>query len=214
MKLTKCKDSGLNAIRETDTLDTADSSWYYLRFCSPKSQNAPFSEQEINYWMPVDQYIGGVEHAILHLLYSRFFSRALKYCGYKVPKEPFKKLITQGMVCHETFKTEDNKWIEPNEVENENDNYWAYIENKKVKVKKGRSEKMSKSKKNIVDPDSIIKKYGADTARLFMISDSPPEKDLQWSIDGVKATHKYLDKIFNFLIGNLKFSSQQIKEMI
>ncbi len=212
-KLTKCKDSGLNAIRETDTLDTFfDSSWYYLRFCSPKSQNAPFSEQEINYWMPVDHYIGGVEHAILHLLYSRFFSRALKYCGYKVPKEPFTKLITQGMVCHETFKTEDNKWIEPNEVENENDNYWAYIENKKVKVKKGRSEKMSKSKKNIVDPDSIIKKYGADTARLFMISDSPPEKDLQWSIDGVKATHKYLDKIFNFLIGNLKFSSQQIKE--
>ena len=136
-KLTKCKDSGLNAIRETDTLDTFfDSSWYYLRFCSPNSQNAPFIEQEINYWMPVDHYIGGVEHAILHLLYSRFFSRALKYCGYKVPKEPFTKLITQGMVCHETFKTEDNKWIEPNEVENENDNYWAYIENKKLTVKR------------------------------------------------------------------------------
>ena len=212
-KLTKCKDSGLNAIRETDTLDTFfDSSWYYLRFCSPNSQNSPFIEQEINYWMPVDHYIGGVEHAILHLLYSRFFSRALKYCGYKIPKEPFTKLITQGMVCHETFKTENNKWIEPNEVVNENNKYWAYIENKKVTVKKGRSEKMSKSKKNIVDPDSIIKKYGADTARLFMISDSPPEKDLQWSINGVRATHKYLDKIFNFLVGNLKFSSQQVKE--
>ncbi len=212
-KLTKCKDSGLNAIRETDTLDTFfDSSWYYLRFCSPNSQNAPFIEQEINYWMPVDHYIGGVEHAILHLLYSRFFSRALKYCGYKIPKEPFTKLITQGMVCHETFKTENNKWIEPSEVENANNKYWTYIENKKLTVKKGRSEKMSKSKKNIVDPDSIIKKYGADTARLFMISDSPPEKDLQWSINGVKATHKYLDKIFNFLVGNLKFSSQQIIE--
>ena len=147
------------SVRQMYTLDTFfDSSWYYLRFCSPKSQNAPFSEQEINYWMPVDHYIQ-VELNMLFFIYCIHvsFSRALKYCGYKVPKEPFTKLITQGMVCHETFKTEDNKWIEPNEVENENDNYWAYIENKKVKVKKGRSEKMSKSKKNIVDPDSIIK---------------------------------------------------------
>ena len=211
-KLTKCTDTGMEAVRETDTLDTFfDSSWYYLRFCSPESENLPFCDEKVNYWMPVDHYIGGVEHAILHLLYSRFFSRALECCGYKIPKEPFSKLITQGMVCHETFKTSDNKWVEPEKVKMRNNKFWATIDEKEMEVKKGRSEKMSKSKKNVVDPDSIITKYGADTARLFMISDSPPERDLEWSIEGIKATHKYLDKIFNILNKNFLFSNKLIE---
>ena len=154
--------------------------------------------------MPVDHYIGGVEHAILHLLYSRFFSRALKYCNYNVPEEPFKKLVTQGMVFHETFKTADSKWVNPSNVFSEKDkrdniNYLYKRKWSKNFSFKGRSEKMSKSKKNVVDPDSIISNYGADTARLFMISDSPPERDLEWSIDGIKATYKFLKKIYDHL---------------
>ncbi|MBS91915.1 MAG: leucine--tRNA ligase [Rickettsiales bacterium] len=203
-KKTSCSVTGLSATRETDTLDTFfDSSWYFLRFCSPQKKEEPFDEEDTNYWMPVDHYIGGIEHAILHLLYSRFFSRALKKCDYKIPKEPFKKLITQGMVCHETFKNKDGKWVEPANVFYENGKY--YHKTNKDELVKGRSEKMSKSKKNVVDPDQIISEYGADTARLFMISDSPPERDLEWSIDGIKATHKYLCKIFNYLNEDLKF---------
>ena len=196
-KYTKCKKTGMNAIRETDTLDTFfDSSWYFLRFCCPLSKDKVLDQKSINYWMPVDQYIGGVEHAILHLLYSRFFSRALKCCGYDVPLEPFKKLLTQGMVCHETFQTKNKKWVEPNLVNFKNGNY--FLKSGEAVIK-GRSEKMSKSKKNVIDPDNIIKQYGADTARLFMISDSPPERDLEWSIDGIKATFKYLTKIYEKL---------------
>ena len=203
---TTCSKTGLKALRETDTLDTFfDSSWYFLRFCSPDETNKIFNEEDASYWMPVDHYIGGIEHAILHLLYSRFFVRALRKCGYKIPKEPFTKLITQGMVCHETFKTKDNIWVEPSNVIFKDNRYWAELDGQKVELIKGRSEKMSKSKKNIVDPSNIIEKYGADTARLFMISDSPPERDLEWSIDGIKATHKYLDKIFTHLHQNLKF---------
>ena len=211
-KFVKCKKTNKPAIRETDTLDTFfDSSWYFLRFCSPHNDDKPFDEKETKYWMSVDHYIGGVEHAILHLLYSRFFSRALKKCGYDTPKEPFKKLVTQGMVCHETFKTkeENPKWVNPNNVLTEDGKLYTIDNGKKINVFKGRSEKMSKSKKNVVDPDSIILKYGADTARLFMISDSPPERDLEWSIDGIKATHKYLNKIYNFLTSNkLNFTTQ------
>jgi len=160
--------------------------------------------------MPVDHYIGGVEHAILHLLYSRFFSRALKYCNYNVPEEPFKKLVTQGMVCHETFKTVNSKWINPENVFSEKDIagntvYYTKENGKKTSVVKGRSEKMSKSKKNVVDPDSIISTYGADTARLFMISDSPPERDLEWSIEGIKATYKFLKKIYDYLQKDFSF---------
>ena len=205
-KKTKCPKTGMDAIRETDTLDTFfDSSWYFLRFCSPESTEEPFRNEELSYWMPVDHYIGGIEHAILHLLYSRFFVRALKFCGKKLPKEPFKKLITQGMVCHETFRTKDNKWIEPKNAIKENGAYWTNQDNKKIEIIKGRSEKMSKSKKNVVDPDSIVFTYGADTARLFMISDSPPEKDLEWSIDGIKAMKKYLEKIYDLLSSKFKF---------
>ena len=206
-KKTKCPKTGMDAIRETDTLDTFfDSSWYFLRFCSPISSREPFEDEDISYWMPVDHYIGGVEHAILHLLYSRFFVRALKVCGKKLPKEPFKKLITQGMVCHETFRTKDNKWIEPKNVIKEKGTYWTNRGSKTIEVIKGRSEKMSKSKKNIVDPDSIVFTYGADTARLFMISDSPPERDLEWSIDGIKAMNKYLEKIYDLLSSKFKFT--------
>ncbi len=210
-KNTRCTKTGKKAIRETDTLDTFfDSSWYFLRFCSPAEESLPFKEEDINYWMPVDHYIGGVEHAILHLLYSRFFSRALKHCNYNVPEEPFKKLVTQGMVCHETFKTADSKWINPNKVFSEKDqkgntNYFTKENGKTTLVLKGRSEKMSKSKKNVVDPDSIISNYGADTARLFMISDSPPERDLEWSIDGIKATYKFLKKIYDHLQNDFLF---------
>ena len=143
-KYTYCKKTGLPAKRETDTLDTFfDSSWYFLRYCSPQKTDRPFDTEDIRYWTPVDQYVGGVEHAILHLLYSRFFCRALNYCGYSVPEEPFKKLLTQGMVCHETFQTSEKKWVEPSKVEKKNGEYFT-IDN--IKVTKGRSEKMSKSK--------------------------------------------------------------------
>ncbi len=212
-KKTKCPKTGMDAIRETDTLDTFfDSSWYFLRFCSPISSREPFKDEDTSYWMPVDHYIGGVEHAILHLLYSRFFVRALKVCGKQLPKEPFKKLITQGMVCHETFKTKDNKWIEPKNVIKEKGTYWTNQGGKRIEVMKGRSEKMSKSKKNIVDPDSIVFTYGADTARLFMISDSPPERDLEWSIDGIKAMNKYLEKIYDLLSSKFNFTVSFPKE--
>ena len=196
-KNVKCKVTGLNATRETDTLDTfVDSSWYFLRFCDPNNNKKIFDIDKVNHWMPVDQYIGGIEHAILHLLYSRFFMRALKLCGYNVPIEPFKNLLTQGMVNHETFRTIDNIWVEPKDVE--------YIKNKYytkngIEVIKGKSVKMSKSKKNTVNPEEIINQYGADTARLFMMADSPPERDLEWSQSGIRATFKYLKKIFDFL---------------
>ena len=194
---TKCPQTGMNAIRETDTLDTfVDSSWYFLRFCDSSNKEMPFSANAVNKWMPVDHYIGGIEHAILHLLYSRFFMRALKTCGYNVSQEPFKNLLTQGMVNHETYKDHENKWIEPSKVEKKNGKYFS-VSGKEIK--KGRSEKMSKSKKNIIDPDKIINKYGADTARLFMMADSPPERDLEWSDEGIKATCKFLSKIYNHL---------------
>ena len=151
---------------------------------------------EVKYWMPVDHYIGGIEHAILHLLYSRFFMRALKHCGYDVGKEPFKNLLTQGMVNHETYKDSNNIWIEPEKVIKKNNSYFT-ADGKELK--KGRSEKMSKSKKNTIDPESIIELYGADTARFFMMADSPPERDLEWSDEGIKATWKFLNKIYNHL---------------
>ncbi len=202
-KYTKCKKTGLKAIRETDTLDTfVDSSWYFLRFCSTTDKNNNLDIGLSKDWMPVDQYIGGIEHAILHLLYSRFFMRALIKSGYDVPKEPFKNLLTQGMVCHETYRTKNNKWIEPENIQKIKGKYYDAKGNEIIK---GRSEKMSKSKKNIIDPNTIISKYGADTARLFMVSDSPPERDLEWSEEGIKATYKYLNKIFIYLNRNFSF---------
>jgi len=193
-KYTTCPETGMKAMRETDTLDTfVDSSWYFLRFCSPEKNDKPFDVEEVNYWMPVDQYIGGVEHAILHLLYSRFFTMALQESyGLKI-SEPFKNLFTQGMVCHPTFKTENNKWVFPKEVLQEKDNF--FLQNGE-KVIKGESQAMSKSKKNIVDPDEIISIYGSDAVRWFILSDSPPDRDIQWSDHGIQGAFKYIQKIW------------------
>ena len=192
------KKTGKKATRETDTLDTfVDSSWYFLRFCSPDYKVGPFEIDKLNYWMPVDQYIGGVEHAILHLLYSRFFMRAVKINEKKInTSEPFKGLFTQGMVCHETYQDVNGKWLNPSEIEKDQDNNFITI-NTKNKVKVGAPEAMSKSKKNVVDPENMIKVYGADAIRLFILSDSPPEKDIQWSERGVNASNKFLQKIWN-----------------
>ena len=192
------KIDGKNFIRETDTLDTfVDSSWYFLRFCSPKNTKYGFSYEDINYWMPVDQYIGGVEHAILHLLYSRFFMQALSYKNKKFNiKEPFKGLFTQGMVCHETYKDENNNWISPDEIiAKDGKKYLKKDTSKAIKV--GPSESMSKSKKNTIDPENIINNYGADSVRLFILSDSPPEKDVQWSEEGIAASYKFIQKLWN-----------------
>ena len=195
---------------ETDTLDTfVDSSWYFLRFCSSKNEDLGFDIDEVNYWMPVDQYIGGVEHAILHLLYSRFFTRALDYKIDKIKvKEPFKGLFTQGMVCHETYKDQNNKWLSPDEVFTENGKEFFSKINTSEKVKVGPSESMSKSKKNTIDPEQMIKDYGADAVRLFILSDSPPEKDVQWSDQGMIASYKFIQK-FWILHKKIVLSSQQ-----
>ena len=188
---------GKKMIRETDTLDTfVCSSWYYLRFCSPKENNYGFNIDDINYWMPVDQYIGGIEHAILHLLYSRFFMRAIDYENKEFNiKEPFESLFTQGMVCHETYKDEDNNWLSPEEVEKIN-NKFVQKKNPEKSVKVGPSESMSKSKKNVIDPEYIINNYGADSVRLFILSDSPPEKDVQWSEQGMVSSYKFIQKLW------------------
>ena len=190
--------NGEKCRRETDTLDTfVDSSWYYLRFCSSKNTEKGFDLDEATYWMPVDQYIGGVEHAILHLLYSRFFMQAISFNKKNfINPEPFKALFTQGMVCHETYKDQNNHWLSPDEIETEDGiNFCSKTEpNNKVRV--GPSESMSKSKKNTIDPQKIIKDYGADAVRLFILSDSPPEKDVQWSDQGMVASYKFIQKLW------------------
>ena len=198
--------------RETDTLDTfVDSSWYFLRFCSPNSENYGFDIDDINYWMPVDQYIGGVEHAILHLLYSRFFMRAISFKNHDFKfKEPFQGLFTQGMVCHNTFKDEDGKWLSPDEAETLDGKNYFLKSDKSKKVIIGPSESMSKSKKNTIDPESIIENYGADAVRLFILSDSPPEKDVQWSEQGMIASYKFLQKLWTLHLKIL--SKRQIKK--
>ena len=189
--------SGEEAVRETDTLDTfVDSSWYFLRFCSPNYENYGYQIEDVNYWMPVDQYIGGVEHAILHLLYSRFFMRALAFNNEKFNyTEPFESLFTQGMVCHETYKSENNKWLYPDEIEKNSEGNFVTKNNKKSVIV-GSSESMSKSKKNTIDPEEMINIYGADSVRWFMLADSPPERDVQWSQEGVSAAFKFIQKIW------------------
>jgi leucyl-tRNA synthetase len=183
------------ALRETDTFDTfIESSWYFARFCSPNSIDTPFDKAEAMSWMPVDQYIGGVEHAVLHLLYSRFFTRAMQACGYIDMKEPFAGLFTQGMVCHETYRDTTGAWVEPGDVQKDGDKATRISTGASIVI--GRSEKMSKSKKNTVDPQHIIDTYGADAARLFMLSDSPPERDLEWTDSGIEGAWRYVNRLW------------------
>jgi len=194
----KIKINGEDCTIETDTLDTfVDSSWYFLRFCSPQNKSYPFNLEDINYWMPVDQYIGGVEHAILHLLYSRFFTLALgdKNENFNIV-EPFLGLFTQGMVCHKTFKDENGTWLNPKEVDVSDENNYFLTGSPEKKVTVGPSESMSKSKKNTIDPEEMIKNYGADAVRFFILSDSPPEKDVQWSEQGMLAAYKFIHKFW------------------
>ena len=211
-KYTTHKSTGKKARRETDTLDTfVDSSWYFLRFCSPDHKNSPFDEKKINYWMPVDQYIGGIEHAILHLLYSRFFSKAIQKCNKNFTiNEPFKNLFTQGMVCHESYKDIKGNWLYPFEVEKIGSNKFQKKTDKSL-VTVGPPESMSKSKKNTIDPETMIKQFGADSVRWFILSDSPPDKDIQWSEVGVVAANKFLQKIWN-LNYSVSIKSEEIAD--
>ena len=189
---------GKKCVRETDTLDTfVDSSWYFLRFCSSENSKLPFNDEEVKYWMPVDQYIGGVEHAILHLLYSRFFVKAISYQNNNFDiEEPFDGLFTQGMVCHETYKDQNNNWLHPDEVISDDSKNYFKKDNLNEKVTVGPIESMSKSKKNTIEPAKIIEQYGADSVRLFILSDSPPEKDVQWSEEGMIASYKFIQKLW------------------
>ena len=190
----KCRGA---ARRETDTFDTfVESSWYFARFCSPKA-SVPVEKGAAAYWLPVDQYIGGVEHAILHLLYSRFFSRAMHKTGHLGLDEPFAGLFTQGMICHETYRTPTGEWVPPSDVTRDGGQITRSGTGEPITV--GRSEKMSKSKKNVVDPEDIIRTYGADTARWFMLSDSPPERDMDWTDSGIAGAWRFVNRLWRMI---------------
>ena len=209
-----CPSCGSAALRETDTMDTfVDSSWYYARFTAPGSMT-PTSEKEANYWMNVDQYIGGVEHAILHLLYSRFFARAMNATGHLPKKaiEPFNALFTQGMVCHATYQNPDGKWLNPDDIKQSESGEYITLDGQKVTV--GQSIKMSKSKKNVVDPDDIIDQYGADTARWFVMSDSPPERDVEWTASGAEAAWKHLQRVWRLTVEITEDTSSDVSKDI
>jgi leucyl-tRNA synthetase len=199
-KHVSCPGCGGAAARETDTLDTfVDSSWYFIRFAS-QPPGKPFDRSEAETWLPVAQYIGGVEHAILHLLYARFWTRALQHLGEIGISEPFKGLFTQGMVTHETYRAGDGSWLSPNEVRKDGDD-WVHIESGQP-VTPGRVEKMSKSKRNTVDPEPILAKYGADAVRWFMLSDSPPERDLEWSEAGIEGASRFVQRVWRLVNGS------------
>ncbi|HET6464439.1 MAG TPA: leucine--tRNA ligase [Nitrospiria bacterium] len=192
----KCPECKGAARRETDTMDTfVDSSWYFLRYLSPRLDSAPFESSEADYWMPVDQYIGGIEHAVLHLLYARFFTKVIRDLGLVKINEPFTNLLTQGMVCMETYRCEEHGWLFPGEAIGSEKEGWRCPHCSRPVVR-GRVEKMSKSKKNIVDPEQLIAKYGADTARLFSLFAAPPEKDLEWNDAGVEGASRFLNRVW------------------
>lgn len=196
-KYVNCPVCGGAATRETDTLDTfVDSSWYFARYCAPQCAQ-PIDKHKAEFWLPVDQYIGGIEHAILHLLYSRFFTKALRKCGYWNVSEPFKNLLTQGMVCHETYRDQAGAWLAPEEIEKRDGQVIKIVDGTPVKL--GRSEKMSKSKANVVPVGKIVEEYGADTARLFMLSDSPPERDFEWTEAGIEGSWRYLNRVWRLV---------------
>ncbi len=193
-----CPKCGKDAVRETDTFDTfVESSWYFIRYCSPHNEQMPYNPKEAAYWMPVDQYIGGIEHAVMHLLYARFFVKALTKAGYQgLPNEPFQKLLTQGMVNHMTYKDADGNWVNINDIKTVNDGFAKISDNQVVFAQ--RVEKMSKSKLNGIDPDTVLKAYGADAARLFILSDNPPERSFEWSDAGIEGSWRFIARYFRF----------------
>lgn len=198
-KDTTCPACNGKAERETDTFDTFfESSWYQFRFCDPHNEQKGFDADKANYWGPVDQYIGGIEHAVMHLLYARFFTRALKACGHLNIAEPFAALFTQGMITHETYKDDNGKWLYPADIARGHNGEWTKVSDGSP-VTVGRVEKMSKSKKNTVDPVEILESYGADAARLFVLSDSPPDRDLEWTESGIDGAFKYLNRLWRLV---------------
>ncbi|TDI62147.1 MAG: leucine--tRNA ligase [Alphaproteobacteria bacterium] len=221
-KHVKCPGCGEDAVRETDTLDTfVDSAWYFARFTAPNAKD-PIEKSAANYWLPIDQYIGGIEHAILHLLYARFFTRVLKKLGQLDVDEPFTGLFTQGMVNHMTYQDSEGVWVLPDNVKTKKDGTFVRIDTG-LSVTEGRYEKMSKSKNNVVDPDDIIEQFGADTARWFMISDSPPGRDLLWTDAGIEGAWRFVQKVWRLANDSLpalvsapttrpdRFSKEEIK---
>ncbi len=197
-KHVRCPQCGGEAQRETDTFDTfVDSSWYFARFCSPHA-DVPVDRAAARFWLPVDQYIGGIEHAILHLLYARFFTRAMHRTGHLDIDEPFTGLFTQGMVTHESYRGEDGRWLYPDEVEKLPDGTARHRQTGE-RVTVGRVEAMSKSKRNTVDPNAIIARFGADTARWFILSDNPPERDMEWTEAGIQGAFRFIQRLYRLV---------------
>ena len=207
-KKVDCPKCGKKAERETDTFDTFfESSWYFLRYCCPDYKD-PIDSETVNYWSPADLYIGGIEHAVMHLLYARFFTKVVRDLGHVNFGEPFKQLLTQGMVCHQTYKTEQGEWLYPSQVKRVGDKYVTIEGDQPVIV--GRSEKMSKSKKNLIDPQQIFDAYGADAARLFVLSDTPADRDFDWSEDGVEGSWRYLNRLWRLAATVNDYKSEEV----